>query len=44
MRKIQVSEMKGGLSWIRELRGKEQNMSSLALDGNHFSSCTVISI
>ena len=30
--------MKGGLGWIRGLKGQEQDMSSLALEGNHFSS------
>ena len=30
--------MKGGLCWIRGLRGQEQDMSSLALEWNHFSS------
>ena len=38
MRKIQESEMKGDLSWIRRLRWQEQDMNSLAFDGSHFSS------
>ena len=36
MRKIQESEMNGGLGWIRGLRGQEQDMSSLALEWEPF--------
>ena len=34
-------KMNGGLGWIRVLRGKEQDMSSLALEWEPFSSFRV---
>ena len=35
-------KMKGGLGWIRGSRGQEQDMSSLALNGNHFFGFPVV--
>ena len=38
MRKIQERVLEVGLNWIRGLRGQEQDMSSLALEWEPFSS------
>ena len=37
-------KIKGGLGWIRRLRGQEQDMSSSPCNGNHFCSIEFIDV